>query len=465
MSSPAEQLAALSPEDRAEWLADLTPDEAEALQWAWRFWARPEQISPWSPLRGERERRAALEAIRFWVIVSGRGFGKNRAASQTLIEEAKTGGEGFRMRLIGRTRADPRDTIIEGAGSGILACSPPDFMPRFEPSKRKLTWPNGAVAHTFTAEEPEALRGSQSHLDYFDEAAAYDRLRETWDMAMLGLRLGEHPRAIVTTTPKPRGIIRELLKDPAARVTRGSTYANRSNLPASYLADLERRYKGTRIERQEIHGELLDETPGAMWTRALVDATRVLEAPELTRIVVGVDPSVADPTKSEDPCECGIVVAGQGADGHGYVLADLSGVMSPGQWAKRAAGAFSEWGANSIVAEGNNGGELVRLVIAAENDAIPIRIVHAAVGKTARAEPIAHRFEQHRAHIVGTLLGELEDQLCSWLPGTKSPDRLDAMVWALTELGDGQADGPMRIDNSRLARVSPIYGDDRRRNR
>lgn len=430
--SPAQILASLPAVERAAWLARLTPRQAEMLRYDWGFWGRPNQISPWSPIRGEAARKAALEKYRFALWLGGRGSGKTRPCAQAVIEEAAIGGEGYRIALVGRTRADPRDVMIEGE-SGILAHSPPDFRPTFFPSLRKLVWPNGATAYTFSADEDgDQLRGPQFHFAWVTELAAIKN-HAAWDTLLLGVRLDPHPRILIDTTPKPRALLRQLVSDPQCWNTKLSTYDNKANLSPKFIADIEGRYSGTRLEREQIFGDLLDEAKGALWSRKLIDETRVDVAPELVRIVVAVDPSVADPSKSEDPAECGIIVAGLGVDGDLYFLKDLSGVFSPGVWAERVANAWLDFGAGEVVAESNQGGALVSLVISNVNPSIPVRTVHASIGKSARAEPIVHRFEQGRAHIVGRLR-ELEDQLCSWTVGTKSPDRLDAMVWAGTAL-------------------------------
>jgi phage terminase large subunit-like protein len=344
------------------------------------------------------------------------------------------------MALVGPTASDVRDVMIEGE-SGLLAISPPWNRPRYEPSKRRLTWPNGAMATTYSAEEPERLRGPQHDGAWCDELAAW-RYAETWDMLMFGLRLGRDPRAIVTTTPRPVKLLRELLALDTTTKTGGSTYENRANLAPAFLDQIIRRYEGTRLGRQELNAELLDDVEGALWTRAMIDGARTAEAPDLARVVVAIDPAT---TATEDSDETGIVVAGRGVDGRFYVLDDCSCRLTPDGWATRAVGAFDRYEADRIIGEVNNGGDLVESCIrhaaSARSRHIAYAKVHASRGKLVRAEPIAALYEQGRVSHVGSFPA-LEDQLCSWVPGSHdgSPDRMDALVWALTELG-----APVRV--------------------
>lgn len=313
------------------------------------------------------------------------------------------------------------------AGGAIIG------RPLYEPSKRRLTWANGATATCFSAEEPERLRGPQHGAAWCDELAAWKYLRETWDMAMFGLRLGARPRICITTTPKPLKIFKELISDPKTVVTRGSTFDNAANLASTFLKAIKDKYEGTRLGRQELYAEVMEEAEGALWSRQMVEAARFrFDLPEMARIVVAVDPAITD---KEDSAETGIVAAGLGRDGIGYVLSDASGRYSPGEWAKKAIAIFRELKADRIVAEGNQGGDMVRHTIQTEWPAAPITIVHASRGKAARAEPVAALYEQNKVRHVGQL-STLEDQLCTWEPlsGVPSPDRLDALVWALTEL-------------------------------
>jgi phage terminase large subunit-like protein len=339
-----------------------------------------------------------------------------------------------RIALIGPTAADVRDVMVEG-DSGILAISAPRDRPIYEPSKRRLTWPTGAVATLFSADEPERLRGPQHDFAWCDELAAW-RYPQAWDMLMFGLRLGADPRAVVTTTPRPTRLIKSLIADPNVVVTRGSTSENRVNLAPAFLDRIVRRYEGTRLGRQELEAEILEDVPGALWNRAVIDATRIVTAPELTRIVVAIDPAAGSGENSD---ETGIVVAGKDAGGHGYALADLSGRHAPAEWAKVAISAWRSHAADRIVAEVNNGGDMVETTIRMIDPNVPFTAVRAARGKAARAEPVAALYEQGRVHHVGAL-PLLEDQMCGFTSDFDrskagySPDRVDALVWALSEL-------------------------------
>lgn len=308
--------------------------------------------------------------------------------------------------------------------------------PTYEPSKRRLTWANGAIATLFSAEEPERLRGPQHDRLWCDELAAWKYLRETWDMAMFGLRLGDRPRTCITTTPKPLPLVKEIAKDARTVITRGSTFDNASNLAPTFLKAIRDKYEGTRLGRQELNAEILDDLPGALWTRDAIDEHRVRQVPDLQRIVVAVDPS-GTKGESDDGDEIGIVVAGKGVDGRAYVLADRSCKLSPDGWGRRAVAAYEEFKADRIVAERNFGGAMVEHVIRTIDRKASYKEVTASRGKVARAEPVAALYEQGRVSHVGSF-PELEDQLCmidaSGYIGEGSPDRADALVWALTEL-------------------------------
>ncbi len=336
----------------------------------------------------------------------------------------------MRVALVAPTAADARDVMVEGE-SGILACSPPSFRPNYEPSKRRLTWPNGAMATTYSADEPDRLRGPQHDLAWADELAAWKQ-PDTWDMLQFGLRLGKDPRCIVTTTPRPVRLVRELMQSATTAITRGTTYENRDNLAPAFFERIVAKYEGTRLGRQELNAELLEDNPFALWQRNQIDALRVATHPSLTRIVVGVDPQAGD---GENAAETGIVVAGIGDDGHGYVLADRTVRASPDAWARAAVNAYQEWKADRIVAEVNQGGAMVEHTLRTVQRNIPYTGVRASRGKQVRAEPVAALYEQGRVHHVGAF-PDLEDQLVNWVPGAEdSPDRLDALVWAITELG------------------------------
>lgn len=421
--SLAERLA-LDPVARAEFLASLSEDEKKALEYQWSFWARPKQRTPtwnWS----------------FWLILAGRGYGKTRVGSEWVIDKARRGSRGMRIALVAETAADARDVMVEG-DSGILAVSPPWFRPAYYPSKRRLVWPNGVIATTYSAEEPDQLRGPQHHYAWGDEPAKW-RYADAWDQLQMGLRLGDHPQAVLTTTPRPTPLIKSWVEDatgpnPTFALTRGSTYENRANLAPTFLDTILKKYEGTRLGRQELNAEVLDDAPGALWNRAEhIDAHRVIKPPcDLVRVVVAIDPSVS----SDSPGACtGIVVAGLGTDGHGYVLADGSLLQpTPEQWAKAAVTLFHTHQADRVIGEVNNGGDLVESNVRSI-ERLPFKKVSASRGKQKRAEPIASFYEQGRVHHVGSL-PLLEDEMCQWEPGvsTWSPNRLDALVWALTEL-------------------------------
>lgn len=411
-------------EEREAFIQSLSPDEALLLQYEWAgFWSRPKQLPP----PGDWDT---------WLVLAGRGFGKTRTGSEWVRSEVEAG-RAKRIALVAPTAADVRDVMIEGE-SGILAISPPWNRPEYEPSKRRLTWPNGAVATCFSADEPNRLRGPQHDLAWADELAAW-RFPDAWDQLQFGLRLGSRPRVCVTTTPRPTPLIKRLVADPRTTITRGSTYENSSNLAESFRQAVLARYEGTRLGRQELHAEILEDTPGALWTRALLDSHRIRTAPDLTRIVVGVDPSVAGDGGGD---ECGIVVVGvaqcacKGSpEQHAFVLDDVSEHLSPADWARRVVDASRSHRADRIIAESNQGGALVESNLRTVDRHAPIKLVHASRGKRARAEPVAALYEQGKVHHVGSL-AKLEDEMCSWAAqsGDQSPNRIDALVWAITEV-------------------------------
>jgi phage terminase large subunit-like protein len=415
-------LAKLPEQRRKAILAQLTKAEAEALEWEWGFWARPKQRTPpgdWNT----------------WLILAGRGFGKTRVGAEGVLEAQRNGA--MNIALIGETVADTRKVMVEGKLSGILACSPPWNRPKYLPTQRILRWPNGAIATTYSAEEPDQLRGPQHDFAWGDEVAKW-RYRDTWDQLQMGLRLGSNPRTIATTTPRPTPLIKELIAGEATgatAVTRGSTYENRANLAPKFIAKILAQYEGTRLGRQELYAELLDDAPGALWSRGRIEELRVKQAqvPALRRVVVAVDPAV---TSNEDSDETGIVCAGLGPDGHAYVLED--GTLSkatPNQWAQQVIALYKRHNADRVVAEVNNGGDLVETNIRTADRHVSFSKVHASRGKAVRAEPIAALYEQGKVHHVG-MFAALEDQMTGWDPAhsLKSPDRMDALVWALTEL-------------------------------
>jgi predicted phage terminase large subunit-like protein len=398
---------------------------AEALaDGGWRAKARPEQLAP-------------LGDWLVWLILAGRGFGKTRSGAEWTQEAAEAEPKA-RIALVGATAADVRDVMVEGE-SGILSIAPKWARPTYEPSKRRLTWPNGALATLYSADEPDRLRGPQHSHAWADEVAAWSYADDAWNMLMMGLRLGTHPRCLVTTTPRPIKIIKGLLAraEQDVVVTRGSTFDNAANLPPNFLATIKKRYEGTRLGRQEIHAEVLDDVLGALFRREWIERDRVKEAPmEFSRIVVAVDPAV---TNKEGSDETGIVVAAKGQDGHAYVLEDLSGRMAPDEWARRAVEAYRRHRADRVIAEVNNGGALVENTLRVVEPELSYKEVHASRGKAIRAEPISALYEKHRVHHVGTF-DELEEQMCAFASDFDrkragySPDRLDALVWAVTEL-------------------------------
>jgi phage terminase large subunit-like protein len=425
-------------------LASLTEAEAEDLLHDWRFTARPEQIAP-----------DGLWQV--WAYIAGRGAGKTRSGSEWVRERVKAGCS--RIALIAPTAGDARDVMVEGDSGLLSVCWAGDRdrkgnltgRPRYEPSKRRLTWENGAVATAYSADEPDRLRGPQHEAGWCDEIAAWNYAQEAWDMFMFGLRLGENPQAMVTTTPRPIPLLRQIMGAETTVVTRGSTYSNRANLAASFLDKIITRYEGTRLGRQELEGELLDDYVGALWTRAMIDAAKGKgDVPEMQRVVVSIDPS-GTAGEDDDGDSVGIVVAGRGVDGLFYVMADRTCKLSPAGWAKRAVSAASEFKADRIIAERNYGGAMVEAVIRTAGGSVPYKEVTATRGKVVRAEPIAALYEQSRVrHVAG--LTALEDQMCAFTTegymGEGSPDRADALVWALTELALGP--GPATVTALRI---------------
>ncbi len=497
----------------AEWVCKNYVDRVSDQEFAdlrskWHFWARPNQIAP-------------LGDWTFWLLLAGRGFGKTRTGAEWVNERVQKG-ISKRIALVGPTAADVRKVMVEGE-SGLLAISPPWNRPTFEPSKLQVTWPNGAIAQLFSAEEPERLRGPQCDTFWADELAAWKKLQETWDMLQFGFRLGHDPRGVITTTPKPLPIVRSQVADdrdlPEAKrgqnwtgqtvVTRGSTYENKANLAPKFFQQVVTKYEGTRLGRQELEAHILDDMPGALWQRTNIDANRIsaitlppiykeegvipgldvgledievlrgaakaiLErVPEdLTRIVVAVDPNVSN---NEGSDEIGITVAGKGMSGRGYVLADCSMRGSPNEWASAAVIAHDIFGADRIIGEANQGGNMVEytIVTAAKSlkeqglrssDFVGVTLVHATRGKVTRAEPASALYEQNKITHVGTHK-TLEDQMCLFTTDFDrkamgySPDRVDSLVWGLTALFHEQQDGAglfdfMKMEAERLRKAA-----------
>jgi phage terminase large subunit-like protein len=418
----------------------------------WRAKARPEQLPPPGDWNG-------------WVVCAGRGFGKTRTGAEW-VKELVESGAASRIALIAPTAGDCRDVIVEGP-AGILAVSSPWCRPDYQPALRRLTWPNGAVASTFSAEEADRLRGPQHDAAWFDELAAFSNPSEVWDMAMFGLRLGVRPRWLVTTTPKPVKLLRELLAREGHDViiSRGTTMDNSANLAPSFLESIRSKYEGTRIGRQELHAELLLDVPGALWTRDMLDrANGKWQLPDMQRVVVAVDPSG---TRGEEDSgdSIGIVVAGIGSDDKCYVLADRTCKLSPDAWGREAVRAYREFKADRVVAERNYGGAMCEHVLRTVDRNVPYREVTASRGKVQRAEPVAALYEQNRVRHAGSF-PELEDQLCAMTgdgySGDGSPDRLDALVWAITDLMLDASNRLFSYDVIQRAidpNVRPLFGE------
>ena len=411
--STLQRLADIPADRRESALLGLGEPELTALLYQWEHRARETQRTPPGDWR-------------VWLILAGRGFGKTRTGAE-FVRERVEAGTAQHIALVGATASDVRDTMIEGE-SGLLSIFPPWNRPKYEPSKRRVTFRNGAVATAFTADEPDRLRGPNHDLAWADELAAW-RYPDAWDMLMLGLRIGVDPRVVVTTTPRPIESIKALVARPDCHVTRGSTYDNAANLSGAFLREILELYEGTTIGRQELHAEILDDVEGALWTRDLLDLHRVTDYPELTRIVVAIDPASTSGARS---AETGIVAAGI-RNNDAFILDDCSIRGTPVEWARAAIALFHRTKADRIVAEANQGGEMITHTLRTVDPTVPVRLVHASRGKQTRAEPVAALYEQGRVHHVG-YFATLEDQLCSWVPGGPSPDRLDALVWALTEL-------------------------------
>lgn len=416
---------------RDDFLDALSDGELMALPYLFEFWALPHQLPPSGDWRT-------------WVIMGGRGAGKTRAGAEWVRSEVEgarpmDSGRCKRIALVGETIDQVREVMIFGE-SGILACSPPDRRPEWQATRKRLIWPNGAVAQAFSAHDPEGLRGPQFDGAWVDELAKWKRARETWDMLQFGLRLGEAPRVCVTTTPRNVGVLKDILATPSTVTSSAPTEANRAHLAESFLDEVRARYAGTRLGRQELDGLLIDEAEDALWSPAMLEAARVDTLPEFDRVVVAVDPPVSGHAASD---ECGIIVVGAITRGpvqdwRAYVLADASvSAASPARWARAVIRARELWGAERVVAEVNQGGDLVEQVIRQVDPLVPLRKVHASRGKVARAEPVAALYEQGRVHHARGL-GTLEDQMCAMTArgyeGRGSPDRVDALVWALTDL-------------------------------
>jgi len=419
----------LSPQAFRNWLEHLSPEAAYSLLYDWPFWARPSQRPPagdWF----------------CWLVMAGRGFGKTRLGAEwirSLVEGpsplAAAKGAPARIALAADTFADARDVMVEGE-SGLLACSPPHLRPAFEPSRRRLAWANGATAYLYAAVDPEQLRGPQHHAAWADEIAKWHAGERAWSNLVLGLRLGNRPRVVATTTPRPLAWLRALAAEPSTVTVTGGTAENRAHLPPQFLAEVERLYAGTRLGAQEIDGRLLADTEGALWTATMLEAARCPAPPPadaFERIVVAVDPPASH---GESADACGIVVAARLRDGSACILADKTCQgLRPTGWAERVAQAFEAFSADRVIAEVNNGGDMVEAVLRQVAPQLPVTAVHASRGKIARAEPVAALYERGLVRHAGRFEA-LEEEMCRYTgeAGEKSPDRLDALVWAVGEL-------------------------------
>ena len=365
--------------------------------------------------------------------MAGRGFGKTRLGAEWLAAKAVRN-PGVRCAIVARTFSDTRNVCVEGVSGILNILHEYDAVKDWNKSNGILTLKNNSIIQTFSADTPDSLRGPQFHYAWTDELAAW-QYDDTWNQLQFGLRLGDHTQTVITTTPRPTKLIKDLVKRESTVITRGSTFDNAENLSQSALLEMQERYAGTRLGQQELFGEILDDNPGALWSRGLLESARVKEQPHLTRIVVGIDPAV---TSGDESDSTGIVVAGMSPDGHYYILADYTLKASPQVWAEKAVYAFELHKADRIIAETNNGGDLVVHLLQQVKNTIPVKKVTASRGKAVRAEPIAALSEQGKLHMVG-YFPELEDELCEYEPGVsaKSPDRMDAMVWAVTELSEG----------------------------
>lgn len=425
--SHIEQLAQVAAVDRGAEIAALSLELAQDFEESWVGRARRAQLPPdgnW----------------RTWLNMAGRGFGKTRAGAEWVSERARDHG-GARIALVAASLAEARAVMVEGE-SGLLAIAPDDDRPAFEPSLRRLTWRNGAQATLYSAGEPEALRGPQHHFAWCDEIGKWQRGIETWDNLAFGLRLGKMPRVLATTTPRPTPLVKRL--EAASRdgsgwvaITTGRTSDNAAHLAPAFLALMDAQYGGTALGRQELDGALIEEIEGALWSRALIERCRARDMPAPTRVALGVDPPAGAGAASD---ACGIVVVAIGSDGAAYVLADASiQGASPERWARAVADAAAHWRVDRVVAEANNGGAMVESVLRAADAGLPVKLVHATHGKAARAEPVAALYEAGRAFHLG-VFAALEDEMAGLILGGdyagpgRSPDRADALVWAMTEL-------------------------------
>ena len=430
-ASFAQRLARLPEKAFLRLLRRFPEEELKGLVRNWEFWSRAGQREP----EGD---------WRVWLLMAGRGFGKTRAGAEWVRSVAEADGAA-RIALVGATLHEARSVMVEGP-SGLLAIAPEGQRPVYAPSLRRLVWRSGAQAMLYGAAEPESLRGPEHSHGWADEIAKWPDGEDGWDNLMMGMRLGTRPRIVATTTPRPVPLVRRLVRESDVVMTQGRTGENRMNLPGSFMAAMEAGYRGTRLGRQELDGELIEEIEGALWSRGLIERRRVRAAPAVRRMVVGVDPPA-----SAHGDACGIVAVALCADGRAYVMADASVAgRSPEGWARAVAEAAQVHGADRVIAEANNGGAMVESVLRAADFGLPVRLVHAARGKIARAEPVAALYEAGKALHCGAF-PELEDEMCGMMTGGgyegpgRSPDRADALVWAMSELMLGSVRGEARV--------------------
>jgi phage terminase large subunit-like protein len=417
-------IASLGQHARKE-LDEILAEDLKGLDWNWRAWARPNQLPPegdWLT----------------WLVLAGRGFGKTRCGAEWVRAEV-TAKRATRIALIAETQKDLEEVMVFGQ-SGLLSVFPPHQKPRITKKPIRIEFHTGAIATGYNATEPDQLRGPQFDAAWCDELAKFRYARETWDQLQFGLRLGQHPRQIVTTTPRPIPILKEILAASTTLVSRGVTTDNEANLAASFIKSITDKYAGTRLGRQELSAEILDDVPDALWTRADLDRDRHKHPkplPIMKRVVVAIDPAAKKNDMPEDGAATGIIVAGVGEDNRGYILDDATCRESPNGWARMAVACFDRYDGNCIVGEVNNGGDMVAATVRAVRPTVPFKEVHASKGKWTRAEPIAALYTQGRISHVGTFAA-LEDEMVNFGPngmvGEMSPDRVDALVWALTEL-------------------------------
>ena len=424
-SALVDALLALPAAERHAALAEIPPADLVALEFMWPIWARADQLPP---------DRDLWPLWRTWLLLAGRGAGKTRTASEWVRSQVEEGRRRS-IGIIGPTADTLRRDVVQGE-SGILRISPAWNMPIHEPSQRRIVWPDGAVAYLLSSEEPDRIRGVNLDGFYGDELTSWSAPEDCWDNLQFALRItgpkGDAPAGVISTTPKRHALLRAIMADPSTVTTRARTMDNAANLDSRTLEYLQRKYGGTSLGRQELDGELLEDVDGALWDRRMLDETRVHEWPAMRRIVIAIDPAGGSSRKSD---ETGIIAAGVGLDGRGYILADASGRYTPDGWARAATGLYRSLNADRIVAEMNYGGAMVESTIRAVDRNVPVKMVHASRGKQVRAEPISALYEQRRVSHVGNFPG-LEDQMCSWDPAENgpSPDRMDALVWALTSL-------------------------------